>query len=168
MNVRQPIPLRPDCYARPRATTYMERAVFAHASHAASNPQTRSAEHVARQRWNWRTPLAMSTSSGVSLTLDDAVDDEVHRVLTGHVLLAKEPYGGAFCLGEYGHEHIGPGNLLAAGPLDVGHGTLNDPLKGRGRCGAVGVRRYPKLVIDVIGEVLFERARIDVAGLHHC
>lgn len=37
-----------------------------------------------------------------------------------HVLLAKEPYGGAFCLGKYGQQHIGSGNLLAAGPLDVG------------------------------------------------
>jgi hypothetical protein len=60
------------------------------------------------------------------------VGDEVHRVLTVHVLLAKQPYGGALCLGEHGHQHAGSGNLLAAGPLDVGHGTLNDALKGGG------------------------------------
>jgi hypothetical protein len=29
-----------------------------------------------------------------------------------HVLFAKEPRGEAFCLDEYGHQHIGPGNLL--------------------------------------------------------
>src|SRR5215510_16049938 len=94
-------------------------------------------------RRDWRTPLAMSASYGVSAPLDDAVDDEVHRVLTGHVLLAKEPYGGALCLSENGHQHIGSSNLLAAGPLDVGHGTLNDTLKGRGRSGigAVGCRQ---------------------------
>src|SRR5262245_6964655 len=112
-------------------------------------------------RRDWRTPLAMSASYGVSAPLDDAVDDEVHRVLTGHVLLAKEPYGGAFCLGEYGHQHIGPVNLRAAGPLDLGHGTPNDPLKGGGWSGvvAVGVRRPPKLVVDVVGESLFSAPR---------
>src|SRR5215510_10922143 len=102
-------------------------------------------------RRDWRTPLAMSASYGVSAPLDDAVDDEVHRVLTGHVLLAKEPYGGAFCLGEYGHQHIGSGNLVAAaGPLDVGHGTLNDALKGGGRPGVVagGFRQSHKIVVD--------------------
>jgi hypothetical protein len=45
------------------------------------------------------TPLARSAGY-VSARLAGAVDHEVHRVLTGHVLLAKEPYGGAFCLGE--------------------------------------------------------------------
>src|SRR5215510_6894891 len=121
-------------------------------------------------RRDWRTPLAMSASYGVSAPLDDAVDDEVHRVLTGHVLLAKERYGGAFCLGEYGQQHIESGNLVAAGPLNVGHGTLNDALKGSGRSGAVavGFRQSRKLVVDVVGEILFQRAKIDVAGLHHC
>src|SRR5215510_3895948 len=102
-------------------------------------------------RRDWRTPLAMSASYGVSAPLDDAVDDEVHRVLTGHVLLAKEPYGGAFCLGEHGHQHIRAGNLLAAGRLDVDRGALNDALKGSGRSGvvAIGVHQSSKLVVDV-------------------
>jgi hypothetical protein len=106
---------------------------------------------------DWRTPLATSASYSVSAPLDDAVDDEVHRVLTGHVLLAKESYSGAFCLGENGHQHIGSGNLLAGGPLDVDHGTLNHALKGRGRSGvvAVGFRQSRKLIVDVVGEILF-------------
>jgi hypothetical protein len=91
-------------------------------------------------RRDWRTPRARSAGYGVSARLAGA---EVHRLLTGHVMLAKEPYGGAFCLGECGQQHIGSGNLLAAGPLDVGHGTLNDALKGRGRSGVVAARASP-------------------------
>src|SRR5262245_52167197 len=94
---------------------------------------------ICLSRRDWSTLLARSAGSGVSCPRAGAVDDEVHRVLTGHVLRAKEPYGGAFCLGEHGQQHIGSGNLLAAGPLDVGHGTLNDALKGRGRFGVVAV-----------------------------
>ena|SRR5215211_6215640 len=60
-------------------------------------------------RRDWRTPLTRSASYGVCAPFDDAVHHEVQRVLTGHVLLAKKPYGGAFCLGEHGHQHIGPG-----------------------------------------------------------
>jgi len=57
---------------------------------------------------DWRTPLAASASYGVSAPLDDAVDDEVHRVLTGRVLLAKEPHGGAFCLGDIATSTLAP------------------------------------------------------------
>src|SRR5262245_61979762 len=101
--------------------------------------------------------LAAATTRELSVRLAGAVDDEVHRVLTGHVLLAKEPYGGAFCLGEHGHQHIRAGNLLAAGRLDVDRGALNDALKGSGRSGvvAIGVHQSSKLVVDVVGEILF-------------
>src|SRR5262249_25526413 len=106
---------------------------------------------------DWRMPLTMSARYGVSAPPDTAEGHEVHRVLKGHVPLAKEPYGGAFCLGEHGHQHIGPGNLLTAGRLDMDHRTLNNAMKGSGRSGvvAVGIHQCPKFGIDVIDEIPF-------------
>jgi hypothetical protein len=52
---------------------------------------------------------------------------------------------------------FGPGNLLAARRFDVDHRALDDALKAGGRSGfvAVGVHQSLKLVVDVVGEVLF-------------
>ena len=64
--------------------------------------------------------------------LGDAVADVVDRVVAGHVLLLQEIGGVALALGEDRHQHVGAGDLLAAGRLHVDHGALDHALEAGG------------------------------------
>jgi hypothetical protein len=51
----------------------------------------------------------------------------------------------------------------------VDDGALDHALKGSGRFGlAVVDHQFLQVVIDIAHEVLFQRAKIDLAGRHHC
>ncbi len=101
--------------------------------------------------------------------LGDAVGDEIDRVIAGHLLLLQEVGRVALALGEHGHKHIGAGNVVASGRLDVDHRPLDHPLETRGRLGVFAVVHHKgfQLGVDVLGEALFEVSQIDVAGAHH-
>jgi hypothetical protein len=72
----------------------------------------------------------MSASS--STPLGDAVADVIDRVVAGHVLLLQEIGRVALALGEDRHQHVGAGDLLAAGGLHVDDGALDHPLEAGG------------------------------------
>ena len=101
--------------------------------------------------------------------LGDAVADIVDRVEAGHVLLLQEEGGVALALGEDGDEHVGPGHLLAARGLHMGHGAVDDALE-RGRRLRVAARiehHRRQLVVDITGELVAQGVDVDVAGAHH-
>ena len=70
---------------------------------------------------------------GHARPLGDAVADVLHRVVARHVLLLQEIGGMALALGEDRDQHVGAGDLLAAGGLHVHHGALDDALEAGGR-----------------------------------
>ena len=83
---------------------------------------------------------------GRGFALADAVADVGHRIEAAHVLLLEEIDGVALALGEQGDKHVGAGDLVAAGRLDVQDRALDDALEaaGRGRIGcAVGDQSAP-------------------------
>jgi hypothetical protein len=93
---------------------------------------------------------------------------EVDRVVAGHVLLLQEIGGVAFALAEDRDQHIGPGDLLAAGGLHVNHRALDDPLEAGRRLGVLAVvdHQAAQLVVEVLAEALLQPRQIDVAGAH--
>ena len=99
----------------------------------------------------------------------DAVGDEVHRVIAGHLLLLQEIGGVALTLGEDRHQHIGAGHVVPAARLDVDHGALDHPLEPCRRLGVLAVVHHQRLqiVVDILPEVLLEHGEIDLARLHH-
>src|SRR5262245_53252477 len=58
---------------------------------------------------------------------------------------------------------------MTAQTLGTEDRSLHHPLKGRGRSGLADVISHQcfQLVVDVSAELLFERAEIDLAELHH-
>jgi hypothetical protein len=108
-------------------------------------------------------------SSGSSEPLGEAVRDVVDRVVAGHVLLLQEIGGVALALGEDCDQHIGAGDFLAAGRLDVDHRALDDALeagRGLGIVRSVG-DQVLQFGIDVADEALLQLLEIDAARLHH-
>ncbi len=75
----------------------------------------------------------------------------------------------ALTLGEDGDEHIGAGNLLAAGRLHMNDGALNDALEacGRFRILVVTGDEVVELGVDIGQNGVLELVEIDVAGAHH-
>jgi hypothetical protein len=71
--------------------------------------------------------------------LGDAMGDEVDGVVTGHLLLLQEVGGVAFALGEYGHQNIGPGDVVASRRLHVDHRALDDSLETGGGLGVLAI-----------------------------
>jgi hypothetical protein len=98
----------------------------------------------------------------------DAMGDEIHRVIAGHVPFREEVGGMAFALGEQGDQHIGAGHLIAAGVLNVNDRALNDALKAGGRLGvfaAVHDEAF-KLFVDIFQQSVAQFIDIDIAGAH--
>jgi hypothetical protein len=83
-------------------------------------------------------------------------------------LLLEEVDGMALALGEDGHQHSGHCHFLVPGRLELDHGALGDALKGSGRCGIAAVVDHQcfQLVVDIVGQVLLERSKIDLAAVH--
>ena len=75
----------------------------------------------------------------------------------------------AFALGEQGDEHVGAGDLLAAGILHVDDRALDHPLEARRRLGVLLVLddQARQLLVDILGERRAKLLHVDVAGAHH-
>ena len=101
--------------------------------------------------------------------LGDAVADVVDRVEPRHLLLLQEVDGVALALGEDRDQHVGAGDLLAAGGLDVDRRPLQHALEARGRLRLAGAAadQAGELAVDIFGEVAAQPLDIDVAGAHH-
>ena len=95
--------------------------------------------------------------------------DVVHRVEPRHVLFLQEEHGVRLALGEQGHQHVGAGDLLAAGRLDVDRGALDDPLEAGGRLGVDrALDGEPRqLVIEEVHQAGPQPLDLDRAGLEH-
>jgi hypothetical protein len=74
-----------------------------------------------------------------------------------------------FALGEDRDQHVGAGDLLAAGGLHVDHRALDHPLEAGGGLGVLAVIHHEaaQLVVHVVGERGPQRGQLDVAGAHH-
>ena len=72
-------------------------------------------------------------------------------------------------LGEQRHQHVGAGDLLPAGRLDVDRGALDDPLEAGGRLGVDRAldREAGQLVIEEIHQAGPQALDLDRAGLEH-
>ena len=101
------------------------------------------------------SPLLVSASSstprtgrdfGETRSLGDAVADVIDRVVAGHVLLLQEIGGVALTLGEDRHQHVGAGDLLAAGGLHMDNRALDHALKVGGRIG----------ILRAVGDQVFQ------------
>ena len=105
---------------------------------------------------------------GYPRPLGDAVADVIHRVVAGHILLLQEIGGMALALGEDRDQHIGAGDLLAAGRLNVNHRALDHALKPGGRLGIVGAIRHQvlELGLEIIDQAGAQLVEIDAAGAH--
>ena len=75
----------------------------------------------------------------------------------------------ALALGEDGDEHVGAGDLFAAGGLHMDRRALHDALEAGGRLGLLAALDHQALqvVVDVAHDVLAQQVEIDVAGAHH-
>jgi len=59
----------------------------------------------------------------------------------------------ALALGKHGDQHIGPGNLIAAGALHMNNSTLNDALKTGGWLAIFIIfdNQTSQFIVDIIG-----------------
>ena len=101
--------------------------------------------------------------------LGDAVGDVVDRVVPRHVLLLQEVGGVAFALREHGDQHIGPGDLVAAGRLHMDHGALDHALEAGRRLGVFAILddQAAQLGVEIAGQRLLDGRQVHVAGAHH-
>ena len=100
-----------------------------------------------------------------SRRLGDAMRNIIDRVVARHVLLLEEVGGVAFAFGEDRDEHVGAGDLFAAGGLHVYHRALDDALEtgcGLGVFASIGHEVF-KLAVDIGNEAFFQRGEIDGA-----
>src|SRR5215472_15444768 len=96
----------------------------------------------------------------------DAVRNVIDGIKPGHVLLLQVVYGVAFTFGEHRYEDVCPGNLLTARGLDVNRGSLQHPLKARGRLCivTVGGDEVAELIIDMVQNLAAQSTEIDTAS----
>ena len=75
----------------------------------------------------------------------------------------------ALALAEEGDQHVGAGDFVAAGALDVDGGALNDSLEpGRGLRVARAIGGQAReILVEELAEVLAELVEIDAAGAQH-
>ncbi len=106
---------------------------------------------------------------GAAGRLGDAVADEVDRVQPRHVLHLQEIHGVALALAEQRHQHVGAGDLVAAGALHVYGGALHHTLEAGGGLGLRGAVRGQagEVLVEELGQVLAELVEIDAAGAQH-
>ena len=75
----------------------------------------------------------------------------------------------ALALREDRDQHVGAGDFLAAGRLDVNHRALDHALKARGRFGVVGPvgDQILELGLKIVHETGAQLVEIHAAGAHH-
>ena len=75
----------------------------------------------------------------------------------------------ALALGKDRDQHIGAGDFLAAGRLDMNHRALDHALEAGGRLGVVGAvgDQIFELGFEIIDETGAQLVEIDAAGAHH-
>ena len=75
----------------------------------------------------------------------------------------------ALALGEDGDQHVGAGDLLAAGRLHMDDGALDDALEAGGGLGILARAggQIGQLGVDVFDQAAAQHVEIDVAGAHH-
>ena len=102
--------------------------------------------------------------------LRHAVRDEVHRIVTRHVLHLQEVRGVTLPFREDRHQQVRAGHFRPAGTLHVNDCPLDDTREGAGRrcLHPVDVRdKHLQFVVDVADQGASQLPQIDVAGLHH-
>ena len=106
---------------------------------------------------------------GQARPLGDAVADIIDRVVARHVLLLQEIGGVAFALGEDRHQHVGAGDLLAAGGLHVDDRALDHALEAGGRLGILGAvgDQVFQFGFEIGDQTAAQLVEIDIAGPHH-
>jgi len=78
----------------------------------------------------------------LAAALADAVADIAHRIQTAHVLLLEEVDRVAIALGKQRDQHVGAGDGVLAGGLDVQDRALDHPLEARCRLRIGAVFRF--------------------------
>ena len=75
----------------------------------------------------------------------------------------------AFAFGEQGDQHIGAGDFVAAGILDMQHGALDHALEAGGGLGVLAILddQCQQFLVDIMLQRQAQRLGIDIAGLHH-
>ena len=75
----------------------------------------------------------------------------------------------ALALGEDRDQHVGAGDLFAAGRLHMDHGALDDALEAGGRLGILGTLgdEIFQFRFQIGGEAAAQLVEIDIAGAHH-
>ena len=106
---------------------------------------------------------------GAARRLGDAVRDVIDRIEPSHVLLLQEIDGVALALGEHRDKHVGAGDLLAPGGLDVDRGALQHALETcrRLRILAMAGDKVGQLVIDIGQHLAAQPVEIDAAGAQY-
>ena len=100
----------------------------------------------------------------------NAMGDEVHGVIAGHVLLLQEVGRIAFAFGKDRHQNVGAGHFGAAGALHVDCGALDHALEGGGRhrFGSVDVGdQVGQIVVHKLHQGGAQFPKVDAAGAHH-
>ena len=99
----------------------------------------------------------------------DAVGDEVHRVIAGHILFLQEVGGVAFTFGEDGDKHVRARHFGPARGLHVDRGALDHALEGRRghRFGTVDVGdQVAQIIVDEFDQCFAEIRDINGTGFH--
>ena len=75
----------------------------------------------------------------------------------------------ALALGEDRHQHVGAGDLLAAGGLHVDDRALDHALEAGGRLGILGAvgDQIFQFGFEIGGQAAAQLVEIDIAGAHH-
>ena len=75
----------------------------------------------------------------------------------------------ALALGEDRDQHVGAGDLLAAGRLHMDHRALHHALEAGGRLGVLGAvgNEVLELGLEIVDEAAAQLVEIDAAGSHH-
>ena len=113
--------------------------------------------------------FAFAARQGFLGRLGDAVGDEVDHVQAGHALLGQEVQGMGILLAENGHQHVGAGDFLLAGGLDMQDGTLDHALKAQSGLGIhLGFTSDPgRMALDEIGQLLAQIIDVGRASAQH-
>ena len=75
----------------------------------------------------------------------------------------------AFALGEQRHQHVGAGDLVAAGGLHVDRGALHHALEpgGRLRIARPVGRQASEVLVEKLGQIAAQLVEVHPAGTQH-